>query len=584
MLAEIEFENIGVIPQASLELSSGLTVLTGETGAGKTMVVTGLRLLTGGRADASRVRVGAARAVVEGRFIVDNLSEDAHAVVREVVESAGGEPDENGEIIATRVVNANGRSKAHLGGRAVPASSLHSFSTELLTIHGQNDQLRLLSLDRQRDALDRMDPDVQKLAATFSAAYKKWREMAKKLREHTNSRMELAQEADRLDFAINEITAINPSIGEDLQLQETIRRLQDVDALREQTLTVLAHLDGAASISEYGAIEDDQNGASDLLGQAASVLLGSEDKDLRGLGDRLADVIAITGEVSAEVGRFLNQLPSDDEELDKLMLRQQELKSLTRKYAPDIEGVIKWLKKAEKKRATIDTSPEALEKLTKDVADAEASMLKVGKKLSAARIALAEKLSAAVTQEIHGLAMNKAVFVVDVRTVAPSKNGLDEVEFLLAPNSAAQPRPLATSASGGELSRVMLALEVVLSAGSSGTTMVFDEVDAGVGGRAAVEIAKRLARLAQKNQVIVVTHLPQVAAFADTHVHVSKNVGDESVTSAVEKLDDERRVEEIARMLAGLDDTETGRAHAEELLATARKTIAAWRASSAEVH
>jgi len=276
--------------------------------------------------------------------------------------------------------------------------------------------------------------------------------------------------------------------------------------------------------------------------------------------------------------QFLSDLPADPALLEKSLQRQQELRGLTRKYAGDIDGVLAWKNDAESRLQSMDTSTEALEKLQAQVAEAQTVMVAKAEKLTAARNKAARKLAKAVTEEIHGLAMPKARLEVAVRQTKYSRNGADEVELLLAANDAASPKPLATAASGGELSRVMLALEVILSAGSAGTTLVFDEVDAGVGGRAAVEIGRRLARLAQANQVLVVTHLPQVAAYADTHLHVAKEVSDTSVTSGVITLSKEERVEELARMLAGLDDTATGRAHARELLSKAQEEVEGFRA------
>ena len=573
MLADIAIENLGVIPSASAELADGLTVLTGETGAGKTMVVTGLRLLAGGRADASRVRTGAPQAVVEGRFLTAALPADIARATAELVDAAGGTADENGEFIASRTVNASGRSRAHLGGRSVPAATLAEFTAPLLTIHGQNDQLRLLAPDQQLAALDRFDPAIAPLLATYREAWSTWRSLARDLRQRTESRRELAQEIDRLQFALDEIDAVEPEPGEDADLLTRIRRLQDVDTLREEAVTALGSIDGPESFGGYS--EDEP--ASTLLGRAESALVSSEDEALRGLGERLTEITTQLSEIAVELGSYLADLPADPGQLEELLQRQQQLKLLTRKYAPDADGVLAWRDKARARLAKIDISSEALDELKKQVAAAEKTMRAAGKKLSQARTAAAAALGEAVTAELQGLAMAKARLVVDVRPVDPGRDGADEVELTLAPNASAEPRPLASSASGGELSRVMLALEVILSAGTEGATLVFDEVDAGVGGRAAVEIGRRLARLATRNQVIVVTHLPQVAAYADTHLHVAKNVGDEAVTSGVLTLSDDQRVEELARMLAGLDDTDTGRAHAAELLDRARADRAEFR-------
>ncbi len=556
MLADISIENLGVIERASAELSSGLTVLTGETGAGKTMVVTGLRLLAGGRADASRVREGADKAAVEGRFVVEDPA------VADLVESVGGAADENGEYIAARTVSAAGRSKAYLGGRAVPAARLGEFAARVLTVHGQNDQLRLLAAEQQLAAVDRSDAAVAPLLEDYSQAFARWRALAKDFKQRTQSRRELAQEVDRLTFAIEDIDGLAPHPGEDAELVERIRRLQDVDGLREAAGGALAAIDGEDSFEE--------GSAAALVGQAHALLAGSEDPALRGLAERAGEVTTILRDIAGELGQFLEDLPADPQLLETSLQRQQELKALTRKYAPTIDEVLAWRDSAQERLASIDTSAEAIEELKKQVKEAEAEMIERAQALRAARQAAGAELGRAVTAELAGLAMASSTLSVDVRETKYSKTGADEVEFLL------NGRPLATAASGGELSRVMLALEVVLAANSEGTTMVFDEVDAGVGGRAAVEIGRRLARLAARNQVIVVTHLPQVAAFADTHLHVAK----ELYTSGVSTLTPEQRVEELARMLAGLDDTETGRAHAQELFDRAQADAAAFRAPS----
>lgn len=556
MLVDISIADLGVIESSSAELSHGLTVLTGETGAGKTMVVTGLRLLAGGRADASRVRDGAAKAAVEGHFSSDS------EVVAQLVEDAGGEADENGEYIATRTVSSAGRSRAYLGGRAVPAATLGDFASHLITVHGQNDQLRLLAADQQLAAIDRFEPAIDKVRTAYTEAFSHWRALAKDFQRRTESRREMAQEVDRLQFAITEITDLDPEPGEDTELVTLIQRLQDVDTLREAAASALTALDGGDGFG-------DEDTAVNLVGAAEAALAGSTDADLARLGERLSEASSQLTDIAAELTTYLSDLPADPHLLEESLQRQQELKRLTRKYAADIDGVLKWRDSAEAKLATLDTSSEALEALKKDVMEAEKVMVAKAEKLTSARTKAAKKLGSQVTEEIHGLAMPNSTLTVMVKKTKYSKTGADEVEFQL------NGKPLASAASGGELSRVMLAMEVVLASGD-GTTLVFDEVDAGVGGRAAVEIGRRLARLSTTNQVICVTHLPQVAAYADSHLHVSK----EKFTSGVADLSAEERVEELARMLAGLDDTETGRAHAQELFDRAQAEVAAFRAPS----
>ncbi|WP_069166375.1 DNA repair protein RecN [Nocardia altamirensis] len=583
MLTEIRIDGLGVISTATAQFHEGLTVLTGETGAGKTMVVTSLHLLSGARADAGRVRLGAARAVVEGRFTVDDVNDAARAEVTQVLESAAAEQDDDGSIIAVRTVGSDGRSRAHLGGRGVPASVLADFTAPLLTVHGQNDQLRLQRPDQQLSALDQFAADtIAPLLRKYGVQRRSWLDARTELLERTARSRELAQEADRLQHSLSEIDAIAPEPGEDVRIVDEVRRLSDLDSLREAAATAHDALAGPADAPEDGS------GALELLGVARSRIESADDPALIGLAPRLVEAIEAVVDLTTELSGYLSDLPSDPGALDSLLTRQAELKSLTRKYAPDIDGVIAWAEEARTRLGSLDVSEEALAALAAEVDIAAERVREAARKLSTARTKAAGKLASAVSAELGGLAMGKAKLEVEVRPMpagpqdsAPltidgkdvhaGSSGIDEVEFRLSAHSGAQSLPLSKSASGGELSRVMLALEVVLARSDHGATMVFDEVDAGVGGRAAVEIGRRLARLARTHQVIVVTHLPQVAAFADTHLVVDKSDdGKGTVNSGVRALTKDERVKELARMLAGLDDTETGRAHAEELLETAR--------------
>ncbi|AHH17385.1 DNA repair protein recN [Nocardia nova SH22a] len=581
MLTEIRIDGLGVISTATAQFHEGLTCVTGETGAGKTMVVTGLHLLGGARADAGRVRRGAARAVVEGRFTIDEVHDGARDEVEKVLESTGGQRDDDDSIIAVRTVGSDGRSRAHLGGRSVPAAALSEFTGPLLTVHGQNDQLRLQRPDQQLHALDRFAGNaVSGLLRKYQLARRTWLQARNELLERTARSRELALEADRLNHSLNEIDTVAPEPGEDDRIVAEVLRLGDLDSLRESAGA--AHDALAGSGDEPGA----GSGALGALGSARARLEASDDPALTALAPRLGEAIAVVVDVTTELSSYLSDLPSDPAALDSLLTRQAELKSLTRKYAPDIDAVIAWAEDARTRLTSLDVSDEALAALAAEVETAAAQVRETAKKLTAARRKAARKLATAVSAELSGLAMGRASLEVQVRPLAAAaqdsapitvdgaelhagNTGVDEVEFRLSAHSGAQSLPLSRSASGGELSRVMLALEVVLASSDHGSTMVFDEVDAGVGGRAAVEIGRRLARLARTHQVIVVTHLPQVAAFADTHLVVDKVDDGKGVNSGVHALSTDERVVELARMLAGLDDTETGRAHAEELLATA---------------
>ncbi|MCZ4550999.1 DNA repair protein RecN [Gordonia rubripertincta] len=583
MLEEISISGLGVIDKAGAEFHEGLTVLTGETGAGKTMVVTSLHLLSGARADAGRVRSGQSRAVVEGRFRATG------AEAAEVLDSSGAELDEDGTVIAVRTVNADGRSRAHLGGRSVPVGLLGQFTSGQLAIHGQNDQLRLLRSEHQLDALDRFSAEaITKPLKAYREARERWITLADQLRDRQANSREIAQESDRLKFGLDEIDKVAPQPREDEELAATVRRLSDLETIRTAAVSALDAVTGA------GPDADVASGTSvlDGLGAARTMLETQADDTLRALLPRIEEALTVVGDIGEELSSFVSGLPVDAAELEQLLHRQAELKSLVRKYAPDIDGVIGWADSARSRLAEIGDSSESLDELAVRVGAARDDVAVAAVKLTKVRVKAAKSLAAKVSSELTGLAMGDAQLEVSVvpdessdsdrrgididgRQLHAGSHGVDKVEFGLIAHAGAQARPIAKSASGGELSRVMLALEVVLAGPGGGSTMVFDEVDAGVGGRAAVEIGRRLAKLARAHQVIVVTHLPQVAAFADNHLLIGKQTSSgkssksSRVTSSVEVLDRDERVAELARMLAGLGDSDTGRAHAEELLSTA---------------
>ncbi|MGZ8746534.1 MAG: DNA repair protein RecN [Mycobacterium sp.] len=580
MLSEIRIESLGAISTATAEFDRGLTVLTGETGTGKTMVVTGLHLLGGARADATRVRSGAARAVVEGRFTTSELGEDVTAQIDEILDTSGAERDDDGSVIAARSVARDGPSRAFLGGRSVPAKSLGTFTTELLTLHGQNDQLRLMRPDEQRAALDRF-VDVEKQLKRYRKLREDWLAARRDFVDRTQRARELAQEADQLKFALNEIDTVAPQPGEDDGLVSDIQRLSELDSVREAAQTARAALSGDDDPSPETA------SAIGAVGQAKSAMEATDDSALRALATQLDGALAVIGDVASELGDYLAALPSDASTLEAKLLRQSELRTLTRKYAANIDGVLEWAQQSRDRLAQLDVSEEALADLERQVVALRDEVVVAANDLTNARTKAAKGLSKAVTAELSGLAMADAEFTVSVAPLAARADdtapltvslgvtahagqyGVDAVEFGFAAHRGTDVLPLNKSASGGELSRVMLALEVVLAASTEGTTMVFDEVDAGVGGRAAVQIGRRLARLASTHQVIVVTHLPQVAAYADVHLVVDS--GGRGKASGVRRLDDDDRVAELARMLAGLGESDSGRAHARELLEAAQQ-------------
>jgi len=564
MVEEVRIQGLGVIDEAVLELSPGFNVVTGETGAGKTMVVTSLGLLFGGRADPQRVRPGAGRATVEGRIVVDPAGRVASRVAE-----AGAELDED-TLIITRSVSAEGRSRAHLGGRSVPVGLLIALADDLVAVHGQSDQQRLLQPGRQRAALDRYAG--RELAAplrAYTAAYQRHRKVTAQLEELTAQARERAAEAEMLRFGLEEIEKVDPKAGEDAELAAEAERLGNADALR--TAATTAH---QALLGDPDAAALTPADVMTLLGTARNALEGVRDHDpaLGQLADRLAEAGYLISDAATELAAYAESVEADPIRLAAVQERRAELNALTRKYGPTLEDVLAWAQRSAARLAELEGDDERIERLRAEQAELEQRLGELAAELTAVRSRAAERFSAAVTEELTALAMPHARVVVNVTATEEfGPHGADEVEILLAPHPGAPPLPLHKGASGGELSRVMLAIEVVFAGADPVPTFVFDEVDAGVGGKAAVEIGRRLARLARTSQVIVVTHLPQVAAFADQHLLVAKS-DDGSVTrSGVTVLDHEGRVRELSRMLAGLEDSELGRAHAEELLELAAR-------------
>ena len=579
MLEEIRIGSLGVIESSVLELGSGLTVITGETGAGKTMIVTALGLLLGGRADSGAVRSGARSARVEGVIAAEALPTFLAAV-----EECGGEADDD-RVVLARSISAEGRSRAFVGGAAVPVSRLAGVAEPLVAVHGQSDQHRLLAPRAQREALDRFaGAEHQVLLARYRALHDELIATEQQLAEVTTSARERAREADLLRFGLGEIEAVSPVTGEDVDLAAEETRLGYADTLR------------SAAEQAREALSSEQ-GAPDALATtsaARALLQGVRDHDPEAgeLADRLSELSYLLSDLVADVSSYAAGLESDPARLAAVSDRRAALTALTRKYGRTIEEVLAWSVQASTQLVDLDSTDEQIEELRARRTAVRASLGETAAAVTGAREAAAGRLAEQVTAELTLLAMPHARVIVEVRQVEQppveserggpllvgdrwlrfGSSGVDEVELLLAANSGADPRSLAKGASGGELSRVMLALEVALAETSPVPIFVFDEVDAGVGGRAAIEVGRRLAQLARSAQVLVVTHLPQVAAFADRHVVVEKETDGSVTTSGLTTLEDEARVRELSRMLAGVEESDSGLAHARELLDAARAT------------
>ena len=580
MLEEVRITGLGVIEDAVLELSSGFTVVTGETGAGKTMVVTGLGLMFGGRADPARVRPGAERATVEGRLRID----PGGRVAQQVLEAGGELDDEGGSLIVSRSVSAEGRSRAYAGGRSVPVSLLTYLADDLVAVHGQADQQQLLRPGRQRQALDRYaGPELHAVLTDYQRAYQRHREVRAELDELTRAARERAAEAADLRRGLVEIEQAEPAEGEDALLLAEEDRLAHADALHAAATTAHEALLGDPASGSFEAAD-----AVSLLasGRQALEAVAEHDPALAGLAARLSEASYLVSDVAAELASYVQSVDSDPARLAAVQERRAELTRLIRTYGglvpgpaagpdgaapvPDLSAVLAWAKQAGARLTELEGDDDRIATLAGEEAGLAAAVAELAGQLTELRRAAAESFAAGVTAELSALAMPHARLVVAVVPAGEfGPQGADEVEIRLAAHPGAPMLPLSKGASGGELSRVMLAIEVVFAGADPVPTFVFDEVDAGVGGKAAVEIGRRLARLARLAQVIVVTHLPQVAAFADAHLVIEK-ADDGSVTrSGLTRLDDAGRVTELSRMLAGLEDSEFGRAHAGELLAAA---------------
>lgn len=557
VLTQLRLSNFGVVAEAELDFGAGLTALTGETGAGKTMLVAGLGLLLGARGDAAIVRHGSDKARVEGRWLVDEATEQHVAAL-------GGELDDGDELLTLRQISAQGRSRAFVGGTQVPVSSLAELAGELATIHGQSEQIRLGTQERQREILDAYARPGA--LAQYRQCYEELRQLSAELVQLTEQAQARAREIDLLQFGLGEIDSVQPVDGEDERLATEAVRLQDAEELKQQAAAVQAALSG----NEF---DFDAPSVVAMLGDARKVMaaLAAQDTTARTLADRFDEVTYLVNDLAGDVASYEADLVSDPARLEAVAERRATLAGLQRKYGPELRDVIAWAETARRELADLGGADARIEQLQTRIGELNDQLTRDAESISTARRRAADQLHKAVGEELAALAMPHAQLRFELTPTVPGPHGADRVELMFSANPGATPAPLAKVASGGELSRVRLALEVVLAGQSPDHTFVFDEVDAGVGGAVGLEIGRRLKRLAASTQVIVVTHLAQVAAFADTHFLVSKTSDGQVTTSGIRRLDQpsERRTE-LARMMSGSPDSVVGTEHAAELLALAQ--------------
>ena len=569
MFEEVRIQGVGVIDDAVLELSPGLNVVTGETGAGKTMVVSGLGLLLGMRADSGLVRAGRRSAVVEGVVRVPV----GHAALTRA-EEAGADVSEG--LLLARTVGADGRSRAHVGGRSTPVGVLTEIGETLVAVHGQADQWRLRQGDQHREVLDGFggEPVTAALHAYRAAFDALSRASAERdrLRQLAHER---AREIDVLQAGLERIEALDPQPGEDVALRAEDERLAHADGLRLAAAQAHAYL-----VGDDGYASDATPPVADALSAARAALspMTDHDAELRELEGRVAELAYLANDLAADLSSYLADVDVDPGRLAEVQQRRADLAGLTRRYGDSVDDVLAWGKDAAATLTELLGADDRVHEL-----DAETSRLRRelgghAAQLSAARQTAAEEFGRRVTGELSHLAMGGAAVTVAVtsrddpdglqvgdRTLRWTRSGVDDVEILLASGPGNPARTVAKAASGGELSRVMLAIEVV-GRTAAVPTFVFDEVDAGVGGRAAMDVGARLAMLAGQAQVLVVTHLAQVAAFADRHLVVRKSDDGVVTSSNVAVLDGDERLQELSRMMGGDATSAAGLEHARELL------------------
>ena len=564
-LEEISIRNLGAIEQSHLELGRGLNVLTGETGAGKTMILTALNLVLGGKSDSALVRHGADRLMATAHFSLPKSEQGSF-------EEIGAEV-EDGSIIISRTVGADGKSKALCGGNAVPAGTLAELTSSLIEIHGQSANSQIVKAARQRELLDRFGgADIAKSLNVYQESFHIYGALKERLSALKASASKRDGEIAELQEFVSAWNKLKASRGECAATADEINRLSSVEDLRIASSGALANLD------------NEESGALTSLHSARRFLEAAKGKDskLEEIADRIAESLYILDDASTDLASYATGLEADPDRLNLLQERKAELNSFLKRWAgagePDEELVLLAAKAKSAKEAIADLQggDERTAEIEAELLAAKKNLLDAAKKLSSARSKAAATLSAEVTNEIKALAMPHTQFFAEVVTpdyAGALKEsdftalGCDEVSMQIQGQVDGPKIALGKGASGGEMSRIMLALEVVIAKSHPVGTYIFDEVDAGVGGKAAIEVGKRLHALSKSAQVIVVTHLPQVAAWADTHFLVSKSSDGTIVASGVTRLSDSARIEEIARMLAGLEGSSSAQEHAAELLA-----------------
>ena len=563
-LEEISIRSLGVIDSSNIEFKPGLTVLTGETGAGKTMVLTALSLVLGGKSDSDLVRAGQERAVVTGRFSIPPQIQKEIAI-------SGGEV-EGDCVVITRTLSSQGKSRVLVGSAVSSAATVAAFSQSLVEIHAQSSSSKLIKPAVSRELLDRF---ANLELSSYQEVFARHQEISERIEKLNLQLQTQDREMELLKEFANEFAKVSPKSGELVQVENEIAKLGSVEQLNQSVTNALNLLD-SEDLSALNILQQVRKSLDSMAGK---------DNELDKINERFTESLLNFADIQSDLNSYLLSLEADPTRFAYLQDRKSVLTSLLKRYGKGSdkqqafeELIIEGLG-VKQKLSDLSGGSDRVVELEKEKAKIFNELKVLGSELSSKRKLAGTKLSELVTLEIRKLSMPNAQFIIDQKTLSDSNPdnfsyyGLDEISILFSAHSGATPLPLNKVASGGELSRVMLALEVVIAEAEPIGTYIFDEVDAGVGGKAAVEIGRRLAKLAKSAQVIVVTHLPQVAVWADNHLVVKKNeLGSVTQSDVIELVEDERKIE-IARMLSGQEDSSTAQEHASELLTIVRKSM-----------
>lgn len=571
MINDLRIQNIGVIEDVSLEMSNGFTVLTGETGAGKTMILTAFQMIIGEKVDSSLVRANEKSALVEAFIKVPQDKE-----LRQRLEELDVAIEDDGTQIS-RTIAREGRGKIILGGRSVPSATLEEITQSSITIHGQGDQVLLNKTSFQRQLLDQFAGD-EHLAnlVKYQDLYSKYTETKKKLEELKKAGGQNALRIAQLQESVKELNDAQLEVDEEVSITERINLINNSEDIFESLALADKLLNGA---------EDGTTSVTSQLNQARKALdtAAAKSERISSLRDQISNLEIEVSTLARDVNRDLASLDRDPATIDKLESRRALIKKLLTKYGPTSKDALENIKKFTEELATIEDLPSAIESVEKEIQMQLSELAISAQKIHDSRVDSSTKISLAIEKELKSLSMPNADFKVRIETsedqaglkIKVDKNethlhfdsyGVDQISFEFSANPGQPLRPISKVASGGEMSRIMLAIELVFSKSGASKTMIFDEVDAGIGGAAAIEVGKRLKALAKNHQIVVVTHLPQVAAFADKHLKVEKSASGNITTSSVMELDSDARVTEIARMMAGIQDSASALEHARELL------------------